>query len=103
MSMSIFIETRTGSTYEFADDLSKYRRLEVGGASQVLRQDGEWLDIISVSDIAVGEEISIIMPVLDPPEFAGAQVTYRTTSEVVRISGESPDVEILAQGQIAPA
>lgn len=74
---NILVTTETGSVYEI--DLNDWyiRRIEY---SHDLRRDGEWLRMLNKPNMRVGEPV---LMVLEP--LGHGNVTYRTTSPVVRI------------------
>lgn len=81
----MIVHTESGSSYEFTEDMKKFRRLRGGVDASTLRQDAEWLDVLSITCVEVGSPMFITMPALDPPQFEGAMITSRMTTKVTRI------------------
>lgn len=75
------VTTETGSVYEFNDTLTSVRRLEVGGESDALRRDGDWLDLQIAPHITVGQSMVLALEPLGEGD-----VTVRATSRVVAVS-----------------
>jgi len=87
------VTTESGAVYEFTKDLKKFRRLrnrlDVDPEAEVprakLRQDGKWLTLFEPATPVVGYGMVLAVEPLDPPQFDGAQITWRSTSVVVGI------------------
>ncbi len=87
------VYTESGAVYEITKNGAKFRRLknrlehdpeaEVPRVS--LRQDGKWLKLFAAPEPVVGAPMTLLVEPLDPPQFAGADVTVRTTTVVIGI------------------
>lgn len=77
--MTLMVETQSGSSYEFTDDMTSFRRKAGEGAAD-LRRDGEWLTCDEPSvQVGIGMEV-IVKGLVDEPGF-----TVRRTTPVTAI------------------
>lgn len=77
----IEFDTVSGSTYWIDDSASPWRVCRVVSTHD-LRADREWVGLLNRPTVVVGAPVLLVMPVLDPPQFEGARVTQRLTSDV---------------------
>lgn len=80
----IEFDTVSGSTYWVDDSASPWRVCRTISTHD-LRADGDWVDLLEEPTIEVGRPVLLLMPVLDPPQFEGAEVTSRLTSDVTEV------------------
>ena len=79
----LLVRTESGSTYEVTDQTIKRLRPVGRGA---LRQDGETLNVVMwVTPPIVGKRMHVGLSVLSPPQFDGANTTFRLTTPVTEV------------------
>ena len=74
------VHTETGSVYEFDFDQMRVRRVNETGNFTNMRKDDEWLELVTVPEIQVGQSMKFALMVRDDDI-----VTLRTTSYVVKV------------------
>lgn len=83
-SKTYTIHTETGSVYDFDLPRMRMRRVNDTGNFKDLRQDGEWVSLVSIPTVVVGQPMRFVVAGLnDDPSV----VTIRTTSPVIKIEG----------------
>lgn len=76
------VHTETGSVYDFDFDQMRMRRVNETGNFANMRQDNEWINLVTVPEINVGEGMRFVVSGLhEDPNV----VTIRTTSYVVKV------------------
>lgn len=86
----IEFDTVSGSTYWIDDSARPWRACRVVSTHD-LRADGEWVEMLNHPMVEVGRPVMLLMPVLDPPQFEGARVTQRLTSDVTEVRTHDRD------------
>jgi len=71
------ITTESGAVYDFAQDMTKVRRVN---PTTALRRDNEWIDVISAEDIAFGQPMRLLLAGV-----AAVGDTLRVTTPVTMI------------------
>ena len=87
------VTTESGAVYEFTKNRAKFHRLrkrnEIDPEAEVerveLRQDGQWLKLLSDVEPKLGYPMTLLVEPLDPPFIEGAVMTVRNTSVVIGI------------------
>jgi hypothetical protein len=91
----LFLQTQSGSSYLIDLDAMRLVRTPMSTNKELapaageplshrLRRDGQWLKIIHIGRVVVGERLELVLePLGDPMTVA---VTHRLTTEVVSIS-----------------
>lgn len=78
----IIAYTETGSVYEFDFEQNRVRRVNETGNFKNMRKDDQWLDLVTIPTITIGQSMSFALRgVADEPDM----VTFRTTSYVTKI------------------
>ena len=78
----ITVHTETGSVYEFDLEQNRVRRVNETGNFTNMRKDDQWIELVTVPTITVGESMAFALRgVSEEPDI----VTFRTTSYVTKI------------------
>ena len=93
----MIVETETGSIYLF--DQGRVMRLRDGETTEsALRRDGDWLQLLSIPLIAVGEPMRLVLQPLGE-----GYATLRITSRVTAIhTGEESEKQKMSTRKIEP-
>ena len=97
--VQLLVETRSGSCYLIDLDLMRMKRIPAddsqtphpdlsGPVSQPLRRDRQWLKIIHLGRLSIGERLELVLEPLGCPRVVA--FTRRLTTEVVSISPVEP-------------
>jgi hypothetical protein len=74
------VYTETGSVYEFDFNQMRVRRINETGNFSNLRKDEEWLELVTVPEIELGQSMRFALMIRDD-----GIVTLRTTSYVIKV------------------
>lgn len=76
------VYTETGSVYDFDLDQMRMRRVNERGDKYSLRQDDDWISLVTIPNFTIGESMKFVVSGLnEDPDI----VTIRTTSYVIKV------------------